>query len=411
MQKGIRILFEVKNLKVSQNEKTWKDPDKFIVPRDPGFCLTSLLSRPSEDNPLRWAKKYVGTFMSGRYAIYHGARALGLGEGVEVLVPEFHCHTIVEALIAAGASVAFFKIKESGEIDLADVERRLTERTRGLLIIHYFGFPQDIPRIRDWCNDRHLFLVEDCAHSLFGNIENRPLGSWGEVAIFSVCKTLPTIDGGIMLANSPEIESGFYVRPQGLLAVTKGFFKSLMLMRIPDSLRLGLLKWVKTVRDRLFENSVNNKEALQTHGSFTQRFVLEESGIDMHPISKWILNHANSEKIMKNRRMNYQYLAKALQGRKLFSPQFPDLPAGGCPYVFPVRVSKEVKRVHRELVRMGIPVLVFPDQLHPTLSPEEFPYAYELANSLLCLPCHHELTFNDIEKMVSVLLKVEKHLN
>jgi dTDP-4-amino-4,6-dideoxygalactose transaminase len=333
-----------------------------------------------------------------------------LGEGVEVLVPEFHCHVIVEALLAAGASVSYFRVNERGEVDLADVERRLTARTRALVIIHYFGLPQDVPRIRGWCDERHLFLVEDCAHSLFGKIENRPLGSWGDVAIFSVSKTIPTIDGGLMLANNAEIDSGFRVRSQGLVTVAKGFFKSMMLLRIPDPLRVGLLKGARAVRERFLENTAKNKKVRQTHGSLTKSFVLEESSIDMHPISKWILNRANSKKVMENRRRNYQYLAKELQEGKLFSPQFPDLSAGGCPYVFPVRVSREVKKVHRELVRMGVPVLVFPDQLRPTQSLKEFRNAYELANSLLCLPCHHEITVQDIEKMVSVLWKVEKFL-
>lgn len=397
-------------MKAQRNKNTWEDPDKFIVSRNPGFSLTQLFSRQSEDNPLWWARNHVGTFKSGRYAIYHGARGLGLGEGFEILVPGFHCHVIVEALLAAGASVSYFRVNERGEVDLADVERRLSARTKALMIIHYFGLPQDVPRIRDWCDDRHLFLVEDCAHSLFGKIENRPLGSWGDVAIFSVCKTLPTIDGGLMLGNSPQIDTGFCVRRQGLLAVTKGFFKFLMLLRISDLLRVVLPKRTRAVRDKLFENTVKNKKARQTHGSLMHSFVPKEFSIDMHPISKWILNRANSKKIMENRRRNYKYLTKSLQGTVLFSPLLPHLSAGGCPYVFPVRVSQEVKRVHQELVRMGIPVLVFPDKLHPTLSPEEFPHAYELANSLLCLPCHHGLTVQDIEKMVSVLWKVEKSL-
>ena len=107
--------FQAQNFNPSLDGSTWKDPEQFIVPRNPRFSPALLFSRRSRDIPLRWAKGPVGTHKWGRYAIYHAAKALGLGGDVEVLVPEFHCHVIVEAILAAGTSVTYYRVDDRGK--------------------------------------------------------------------------------------------------------------------------------------------------------------------------------------------------------------------------------------------------------------------------------------------------------
>jgi dTDP-4-amino-4,6-dideoxygalactose transaminase len=268
--------------------------------------------------------------------------------------------------------VAFYRIKHKGDVDLEDVEGRLTGKVRALLIVHYFGFPQDVPELRNWCNGHSLFLIEDCAHSLLGTFEGKPLGSWGDLSIFSVFKTLPTVDGGLMVLNDPARKYSFDARQQRLLSVAKGAIRSWVLRR----------------------------------GPVIVGFDVEAADLEMHPLSERVLRCADAEGIVGRRRRNYAYLAEALRDGGLFVPHLPDLPEGACPSLFPIRVARDVRRVHAELVKQGIPVSVFPDELHSSFPREEFPFACKLADSLLCLPCHQDLDVSDMARMVGILRSV-----
>jgi dTDP-4-amino-4,6-dideoxygalactose transaminase len=130
----------------------------------------------------------------------------------------------------------------------------------------------------------------------------------------------------------------------------------------------------------------------------------------MHPLTGRVLERADTQGIVGRRRSNYAYLAEAL-GREgpggLFVPEFPELPEGACPFLFPVRVVRgDVRKVHEALVEMGIPIAVFPERPHPSLSREEFPRGHELADSLLCLPCHQDVSVRGMDAMLGIMRAV-----
>ena len=68
-----------------------------------------------------------------------------------------------------------------------------------MIAAHYFGLPQPMSRMRQFCDDRGIALIEDCAHAMFGEADGRPIGSHGHYAIASLTKFLPTTDGGCLV--------------------------------------------------------------------------------------------------------------------------------------------------------------------------------------------------------------------
>ncbi len=348
------------------------EPKEFVVPRKPCLPGHLLFGKESGLSPFKWATGSVTSHTRGRYALYHGVRALGLGAEDEVLVPEFHCMDIMAALLATGVRVVFYRVSEKSEVDMKDLEGRLTGRTRALLIVHFFGVPQNSRELRDWCDGHGLFLIEDCAHGLLGTFEGRPLGSWGDLSIFSIFKTLPAVDGGLMVLKDPDRKYTFDARRQRLPGLAKGAIKSLVLRR----------------------------------GAVMKEYDPSEADLRMHPLSERVLKCADAERVVASRQKNYRYLAETLREGDLVVPYLPELPEGACPFIFPIRVTQEVRRVHAELVRRGIPVCVFPGRLHPSLPRDSFPLAYELADSLLCLPCHQDLSISDLERMVGIVHSV-----
>jgi dTDP-4-amino-4,6-dideoxygalactose transaminase len=127
-------------------------------------------------------------FERARHGLWHGLRALGLGDDDEVLVPAYHHGSEIEALVRAGLTCRFYEASEGLAPDERELEALLGPRTRALHLIHYLGFPQEATRWRAWCEERGLFLIEDAAQAWLGSLEGRPLGSFGDIAIFCLYK-------------------------------------------------------------------------------------------------------------------------------------------------------------------------------------------------------------------------------
>src|SRR5512136_1726593 len=115
---------------------------QFRLPREPRLSLGLL-------NPLVRARRLPPPFDSkptfylfwARNALYHGLQILGLSAGDNVLVPAFHCASLVEPLLQRGVSVRFYRIDLNCDPDIADIRAKIDGRTRAVVAIHYFGFP------------------------------------------------------------------------------------------------------------------------------------------------------------------------------------------------------------------------------------------------------------------------------
>ena len=105
---------------------------------------------------------------SGRAAIMLGLESLGIHEGDRVLVPTYHCPTMVAPIIAVGAEPVFYPINGNGEALLENVMLIQSARVKAAIVPHFFGIPQDLSAIRAFCDRHSIALIEDCAHCFFG---------------------------------------------------------------------------------------------------------------------------------------------------------------------------------------------------------------------------------------------------
>jgi len=92
-------------------------------------------------------RRYV---TSGRVAIALALREAGVGPGDAVLVPSYHCASMIEPVIWAGATPVFYRIQPNTQVDLDDVAAKLDGRCKVLMATNYFGFPQDLSALRSW---------------------------------------------------------------------------------------------------------------------------------------------------------------------------------------------------------------------------------------------------------------------
>ncbi|MEW6117603.1 MAG: DegT/DnrJ/EryC1/StrS family aminotransferase [Nitrospirota bacterium] len=123
---------------------------------------------------------------SGTDALHLALRALGIGEGDEVITTPFTFFATAEAILYVGAKPVFVDIEpETYNINPALIEKSITERTKAILPVHIFGHPADMQRIMDIAGRHKLKIVEDCAQSFGATLQGKMTGSFGEAGCFS----------------------------------------------------------------------------------------------------------------------------------------------------------------------------------------------------------------------------------
>lgn len=141
---------------------------------------------------------------SGRSGLYLLLRAFGIGPGDDVLVQAFTCVAVPNSVLWCGAVPVYVDIDDSLNMDVRDLERKLTKQTRAVIIQHTFGFPAQMERIRAFCHKHTILLIEDCAHALGASSGGRLLGTWGDAAFFSFGrdKVVSSVFGGAAMINA-----------------------------------------------------------------------------------------------------------------------------------------------------------------------------------------------------------------
>lgn len=147
-------------------------------------------------------------FGAGREAFSACLAAAGIGPGDEVVLPAYTCVVVRNAVQFRGARVAWADIElETFGLDVADVERRLTPRTRALVLQHTYGLVcRDYEALVDLARRRGLVLIEDCAHATGAELRGRKVGLAGDLAFYSSehSKAFSTFQGGLALAAEPR---------------------------------------------------------------------------------------------------------------------------------------------------------------------------------------------------------------
>jgi len=134
--------------------------------------------------------------------------SLGVGLGDEVIVPaETHVATAHAAELVGAKPVFIDAEKDTGNIDIDQIESSITERTKIIAIVHYLGMPVDMHRVIEIAKKHNLYVVEDCALAIGTYLDGIHAGLFGDIGCFSFypVKHITTAEGGMVLAKSKEI--------------------------------------------------------------------------------------------------------------------------------------------------------------------------------------------------------------
>jgi perosamine synthetase len=154
--------------------------------------------------------RHAYSFSAGRVGLYGILRALRIGPGHEVLL-QVPTHIVVaNAIRYTGAKPVFVDCQlNSYNMDLEQAERRITSKTKALVLQHTFGIPADLDAALALQQRYGVALIEDCVHALGARYDGRAVGSFGRAAFFSTeeTKTISSTMGGMVVTNEPDLAS------------------------------------------------------------------------------------------------------------------------------------------------------------------------------------------------------------
>jgi len=343
-------------------------------------------------------------FFSARYALAAAIKALGLNHGDKILVPSYNCGTEVDPILHLNVKPVFYRIKKDLSADMDDLQNKINDGVKAILVTHFLGFSQPIDEVKRICIEKDLFLIEDCAHAFLSTKNGSYLGSYGDVAIFSLLKTLPVPDGGILTLNNERLRyqnpcskprlfptllyAGELLRPKS--ADNNNCFGE----KIEGFLCMGVSLCVKSLRFVLARYG----KCFDEEGLFLVRpdslfFVKELCSWGISDLTRTIIKEIDFEKIKTIRRRNFEYLLNYFLKKDPGILLLRKLPAGVCPLFFPIILESSEKRkgLWETLKNRGI-IMFGWWQFHPEVPWDEFPDAVYLKTRLLGFPIHQDLS-------------------
>jgi dTDP-4-amino-4,6-dideoxygalactose transaminase len=304
--------------------------------------------------------------------------------GDEIIVPSFAFSSTANAFALRHAKPVFVDIRpDTFNIDETQIEKRLTRRTKAIVVLHYAGVGCEMDAILDLARERSLAVIEDNAHGLFGKYKGRYLGTFGCLAAqsFHETKNLTCGEGGALVIND-----------EGLIS------------------RAEMIREKGTNRARFFRGEVDKYTWVDLGSSYAPSDILGAFLLAQLEVRK---------KIQKLREETWRFYAKQLRDwAKRCGARLPAVPAHTeqTYHMFYVlmKTGDERDRLMGHLREAGIQAVFHYLPLHLSQKGRSFggeaadcPVAESVAGRLLRLPFYNDLTRSEIARVVEVMLKFQ----
>jgi perosamine synthetase len=153
-------------------------------------------------------RKFCCCVSSGTAALEIAVRSLDIGKNDEVITPAFTIISNANAIIKNFAKVVLVDSDPiTWNINIDEIKKKITSRTKAIMIPHIYGFPADMEKIINICKKKNIYLIEDAAEMIGQEYMGKPCGSFGDISIFSFYanKHITTGEGGAIFTNNKKI--------------------------------------------------------------------------------------------------------------------------------------------------------------------------------------------------------------
>jgi len=373
----------------------------------PGAGLGQILGRTGHGDAKQWFEgRRIYYVHKTRVAIRWTCKLIGLRDGAEVLAPSYNCGSEIDPLLKSGASVVLYRIDRQGQVDMGDLRRRITNKTKVVYVTHYFGFPQPTAEIKALCEGKDIYVIEDCALSLFSRDKGIILGTISDISVFNFPKSLPVPDGGAMMINN----SCFVAGDADLCKIPITKISRQLLSLLKRHVLHGMSSSNSLCRLLAFKLGKKRSSGGrgQVHNSFPDMpssYYYDEKLSDkaVSIITRRMFESFNVSEIVERHRNNFKRYLNLLSNCELIRPLFTELPAGICPLYFPV-IVKNRDVLCRRLNEQAIAAIPWWAGYHQGLPWMEYPDACFLKDNLMALPVHQQLKSKHIEYVAKTLI-------
>jgi perosamine synthetase len=336
---------------------------------------------------------------SGRAALFAACKALGVQPGDGVLAPSYHCPTLVAPLRAAGAAVQFYPLAADGLPALDAINP--APGTKAIVVAQLFGLPQSLTAVRAWCDAHGIALVEDCAHSFFGQAGERAVGHWGDLATASVSKFFPVAEGGLLASARPLPAQ--LLQPAGAKQQVKAWVDLL-----ERSSEQGQLTGFNMLLGALFRLKNGPPRAASAGGpprALSEADHMADCDLarseQAPPALTRSLFKLPRGRIVERRRAHYETLHRLTQDLPGARPLMGALPAQAAPYVMPLWVDN-TEPVYAALRAAGCAVFRW-DRVWPGVPDFPGDHGALWRTHVLQLLCHQDLDDAMLARTCTVL--------
>ncbi len=157
-------------------------------------------------------RKFGCAVSSGTAALEIAIRSLGLNKNDEVIMPSFTIISNAMAIVKSSAKPILVDVNlNTWNIKIEDIEKKITKKTKCLMIPHIYGLANDMDKILKITKKYNLYLIEDAAEVFGLKYKNKQCGSFGDISILSFYanKHITTGEGGMLLTNNPRLNEKF----------------------------------------------------------------------------------------------------------------------------------------------------------------------------------------------------------
>jgi perosamine synthetase len=360
--------------------------------------------------------RHAVSLASGRVGLYGVLLALGVKPGDEVLL-QVPTHVVVaNAIRYTGARPVYVDCSlDSYNIDLAEAERRITSRTKVLVLQHTFGVPAELDAAAELARGHGIELVEDCVHALGATYAGRQVGSFGRAAFFSTeeTKTISSTMGGMVVTEEEELAAALR-RFQDQCAwpsqwLTRRYLLKLVLYHVltePHLHRYARSLYEMSGRRNPLPSATSRDEMRgRRPAKYEQRLSNAQAAVALGQLLR--LN----ENLTHRRAIANKYAAQfALSGIRTPKPPAQAVPA----FVrYPVWVEDR-EAARRAVSPFAVLGTWFTSVIEEAEDPSfveyergSCPRAEAAAAHLVNLPTHQRVAANDVDEIVSALRQVE----
>jgi perosamine synthetase len=329
--------------------------------------------------------KHAVSCSNGTKAIHLALESLRIGPGDEVIIPTFTMAATANAVIYTGAKPVLVDAElDTWNMDLNQIEGKINSKTKAIMVVHTYGHPCDMDKVREIANKHNLFVIEDAAEAHGAEYKGKKAGNLSDIACFSFYanKILTTGEGGMVVTNNLE-----------------------------------LAERCKSLRNHFFGTGENRFKHLEL--GFNYRLTNMQAAVGVAQLEQ-------AQELVDSRRHNaylYNYLLQNVPGVKL-PPETCDVK--NVYWMYGIMINEEfgmsMPELREKLQQKGIGTRTFFIGMHkqPAYQKEDqrfpdcsgnFPVADELEKKGLYLPSASHLTLEQIHYITDTLKEIKNAKN